>query len=100
MCIQSPDHGSVSCDSAFIDGSGMQYRDYAEEIQATLPQSQAADIGHYLSILPGFDCSYPRLTLPRALLASSNSARERSEDEACFVLSKAGLSFLIDCLQT
>ena len=84
MCSQSPDHGSVSRDSAFIDGSGRQHGDYAEEIQVILLQSQAADIGHHLLILSDFDCSYSRSTLSRALLASSNSARGPPEDEACF----------------
>ena len=84
MWFQNPDHGSVLRDSAFIDRCGMQHCDYAEEIQATLPQSQAADVSHYLSILPGFGYSYPRSTLPRALLPSSNSTKERPEDEAYF----------------
>jgi hypothetical protein len=59
MYFQGPDHGSVSRDCAFVNGSGRQHRDYAKEIRVILPPSQAANIDHHLSILSSFDSSYP-----------------------------------------
>jgi hypothetical protein len=85
MCFRSPAHGSFLRDSAFVNGSRRQHRDYAEEIRVILLQSQATDIGHHLSILSGGS------TLFRALLASSNPARGWRVDEVCFGLSTVKL---------
>ena len=45
---------SVLRDSAFVNGSGRQHRDPAEEIRVILLQSHTTDIGHLLSHHVGF----------------------------------------------